>query len=208
MITRCLDEDWDILDKSVPPITQKELQFEKELHDFLQSFIDKEELLKEEFISKNVAQQHYKKHCLCGIPTRKSTKHNIYYDFDNIGKYKNYEDKINKLVTETILTINYLGNTNIINKYFHKLFTGNQCIYFTTSCGFTNNRGAVNIGIHAFSTGVTTNYSSANTVDFLILSGGKTITMYPIDAHYLQTKLNNIIKQYTNTNFSLSFNRD
>lgn len=205
---RFLDEDWDILDEDIPPISEEEIQFEEELHDFFQSLIDTELLLTEEFVSKSELRNHYRKHCLCGIRTRKSKKSNIYYDFDDVNKYGSYENKINSQVKNTSLVVSYLGDVQIINKYFHKLFEGNESIYFTTSCGFTNNHGPVNIGIHAFSTDKTKNYTAANTVNFLILSKGKTVTMYAVDAHYLETKINNIIKKYTKTNVKLKFNND
>lgn len=202
------DENWDILDENIPPISKEEMQFEKELHDFLQSLIDTEQSLTEEFVSGSELRNHYRKHCLCGIPTRKSRKSNVYYDFDDINKYGNYENKISSEVNKTELVISYLGDTQVINNYFHKLFECYQSIYFTTSCGFENTHGPVNIGIHAFSTDKTKNYSSANTVNFLVLSRRKTVTMYPVDAHYLESKINNIIKKHNDIDIQLKFNND
>ena len=205
---RFLDEDWDILEEDVEPISKLEIQFEKEVHDLIQSFVEKDSALHEEFISKNAANIHYNKHCLCGISSRRSKRSKIYYDFSTKNDYVSREKIVNNKVNNTNLVLRYLGDAKKIEKYFHNLFSGNTSLYLSTSCGFENNTGPVSLGINAFSTDVTKNYLHGNTSDFLVLDRDKTITMYPIDAHYLETKLNNIISNYTKTNNILKFNND
>lgn len=199
------DIDWDILDEDIKPISKEELEFGEEMFDLFQSLINNEQHLTEEFTSKNSLKTHYEQHCIGNNPFKKSTKHNIYYDFTNIDKYRIYENKINNIVNSTNMRINYLGDVETINKYFRKLYEGNQAILFTTSCAFTNNIGSVELAVHAYATDKTENYKAGNTVNFLVLSRGKTVTMYSIDAYYLQTKLNNIIKKYTNTDDTVNF---
>ena len=196
-----------IEDEDMTEITPEEEAFAKEIYNIFQEIIDEEERLAEEFTSKNSLKNHYKKHCLCGRSDRISTKSNIYYDFDNINDYKDYENFVTSFIDNTDLRIKYLGDDNI-NKYFHKLFEGNQAVYFTGFCDFRNSNGLVTILVRAFASDKTQNYKNGNTVNFVILQRNKTVTMFPVDAHYLQTKINNVITKYSKNKYKLNFNND
>ena len=194
-----------IEDKDMVEITPEEESFAREIYDIFQEIIDEEESLTEKFTSNHSLKNHYNKHCLCGRSDRKSTKSNIYYDFDNVNDYKDYENFVTSFIDTTDLRIKYLGDDNI-NKYFNKLFEGNQAIYFTGFCDFRNSDGLITILVHAFASDKTKNYKNGNTVNFVVLQRNKTITMFPVDANYLQTKLNNVINKYNKSNYKLNFN--
>lgn len=196
-----------IEDKDTVEITPEEESFAKEIYNIFQDIIDDEERLTEEFISNKSLKDHYKKHCLCGRSDRKSTKSNIYYDFDNTNDYRDYENFVTSFIDITDLRIKYLGDDNI-DKYFRKLFEGNQAIYFTGFCDFRNSDGLITILVHAFASDKTKNYKNGNTVNFVVLQRNKTITMFPVDANYLQTKLNNVINKYNKSDYKLNFNND
>ena len=132
--------------------------FCRKLDDIFQEIIDEEERLTKKFISNNSLRNYYKKHCLCGRVDRISTKNNIYYDFDNVNDYKDYEKYVANFADNTRLRISYLRDKKLIEKYFHKLFEGNQAVYLTNSCGFENKRGSVSVIIHAFASDKTQNY--------------------------------------------------
>ena len=102
-----------------------------------------------------------------------------------------------------------LNDTKGVLKALNKLFEGNKTIKFEISCGFFNNVGKVMVGINSFSSDKTKNYSGGNTVDVLILSRrGKTISMYPIGSHYLETKFNNILQKHSAFLGKFTFNVD
>lgn len=190
------------------PITKSQEEFANELFDFLQELIDIEEQLTEEFVSKSTLNTHFYKHSLAGRDNKISSQQDIWYDFKYVNEYKKYEDVISQQVIKTKYMIPSLLDNKLIERYMHKLFEGGKSVLFTTMCGFTNKTGNVMIGIYAYSTDVTTNYKTANTVTLVILTPtGKTISMYPVDATYLETKLNNIIKKHSNVETKLSFNR-
>ena len=197
-----------IRDEDMPKTFLGEREFEQEIYNIFQEIIDEEERLTEEFTSNNSLKYHYKKYCLCGKTDRISTKSNIYYDFDNVNDYKDYEKYVSNFADNTRLRINYLGDKKLIEKYFHKLFEGNQAVYLTNSCGFENKKGSVSVIIHAFASDKTNNYQQGNTVNFMVRGNAKTVTMFPVDAHYLQTKLNNIITNYNENKYELNFNKD
>lgn len=196
-----------IEDEDMAEITPEEEAFAREIYNIFQEIVDEEERLTEEFTSNNSLKNHYKKHCLCGRSDRKSTKSKIYYDFDNINDYKDYENFVTSFIDSTDLRIKYLGDDNI-NKYFRKLFEGNQAVYFTGFCDFRNSNGLITILVHAFASDKTQNYKNGNTLNFTVLQRNKTVTMFPVDAHYLQTKLNNVIIKYSKSNYKLNFNND
>ena len=60
-----------------------------------------------------------------------------------------------------------------------------------------NNQGLVSLGIHSFSSDVTTNYIGGNTVDICVMSASlRTITLYALDVQFLKSKLLSIFKRY------------
>lgn len=192
-IIRIVNEEFNCDD--CEPITDKEEQFADNLFDLIQSLVIHDNL-NEVFTSEDGLKKHFFQHCIADKPERKSKRSNIYYDFTDINKYREYEKSIANQVLDTDNIVTSLYDTKHIYKLFRNLFKGGESIYFTTSCGFSNTAGPVSIGINAYASNYTKNYSS-NTVNFLVITGrGRTITMYPIDAHYLETKLNNLVKDF------------
>lgn len=95
-----------------------------------------------------------------------------------------------------------------MNRYMRRLFEGGCTILFTTSCGLNNNSGSYCLGVHAFSSGVTTNYGKQNTIDLLIADPTlrNTISIFAVDANYFENKLNSMIRNQSNVNATLKFN--
>lgn len=181
------DFDWD-------DIPEYDLNFAKEIYNVFNEFIDKEDLT-ETFKSKKVLEKHFQKHCL-GDTDKKSRKTNIFYDFTKVNDYKEYDEKLqqNRLNTNT-LTLGTLGYKEVVAKTFRKFFEGDKYLILDTLCGFHSGNKSVSIILHSFANKVTTNYNQ-NTVDFNVVADFKTKTLYPVDANYLETKLNNIIAKY------------
>lgn len=200
-------EDWNC-DDYIPP-TENEEKFAEEIFNIIQSIIDSEEPLNEEFASERTLVQHFYSHCIAKWPDRKSKKSNVYYDFTNIDKYRNYENEVNRHITERGMPVQSLFDTAYINDCFRKLFREKSSIYFLMCCEFRNAQGPIAVGIHSYSSWCTKNYTGGNTIDFMILSRTrKTIMLYPVDAHYLETKINNVIRKYTDFDVKLKFNND
>lgn len=172
----------------------------KELFMFFNSFVG-DESLKEMFV-KGQLPIHFKKHCL-GTSTKKSNRTNVYYDFKYVNDYKNYENKLSNIFSKPNIRITNLYDKDLI-KSLKNLFKGNYSIELTSSCGFSKGR---NICIYAYSSDVTTNYLSGNTIDICIRTNAdETVTLYPLDANYFESKLNNILSKYTSFSSSLKFN--
>ena len=198
------DEDDEIEDEYI--------EFADKIYDFLQGIINKNDGLIESFTSEGTLRTHYRKHCMAGSNTKRSRRNNIYYDFNNINEYSNREDMVsNKAISvrsnSSNMYINDLYRIEDILSAFRRLFKGGACIVFGLACQFYNNNGPVRICINSFATEATDNYLN-NTVDFLIQSpNDKTITMYPMDANYLESKLNNIVHSISGLeNYSFNFN--
>ena len=207
-----LNESLDIIDNDgeSQPITAEEEDFARELFNIIQELIDMESTaddIEEDFTSSRSCEWHYKKHCLDGNK-KKSSKTNIYYDFTDMNLFNIYEQKVSKIVLESPNVVYDLYDIEYIGKLYRKLFEGNQSIRFETTCGFENQGMKCRIGLHSFSSHVTQNYGKGNTIDLIAISPrSKTITMYPVDATYLQRKLNNLIKSYTgHSDIEYSFN--
>ena len=181
------DFDWD-------DIPEYDLNFAREIYDVFNEFIDKEDLT-ETFKSKKALEKHFQKHCL-GDTNKKSRKTNIFYDFTKVNDYKEYDEKLqqNRLNTNT-LTLGTLGDKEVVAKTFWKFFEGDKYLILDTLCGFHSGNKSVSIILHSFANEVTTNYNQ-NTIDFNVVADFKTKTLYPVDANYLETKLNNIIAKY------------
>ena len=173
-------------------------EFANDILSILNELVDDPVSIEEDFTSPKNWKDHYRHHCLRGIPGRKSNRHLVYYDFNDPSKYAEYEKKLSSEIESSDYKIGSLYDYETITKYLRKLFEGNITVVFCNSCGLHNISGTVNLSIHAFSSNVTKNYSAGNTVDVCVKSArNKTITLYPVDANYLQAKLNNIIKKYS-----------
>lgn len=184
--------------------------FSKDIYYLLDELVEKSNVLNETFISPKCRDIHYKEHCKGDNKDKKSRRTKVYYDFIDKGQYVEYEKHISSLIANTEYNISSLNDYEMIISYFRKLFEGNVIIRFSNSCGIRNKYGPVNISLHAFSSNVTTNYPVANTIDICVKSTrDKTITLYSVDAHYLQTKINNIINKYSSyTGKKFHFNND
>ena len=76
-----------------------------------------------------------------------------------------------------------------------KLFEGNCTVTFTKSCGLKDEKGHISLSFSSYSSNVTSNYSGGNTVDICVKGkGNNTVSLYAVDAHDVQSRLNNIIK--------------
>lgn len=202
-----VDDDYDDFnDPDQRPFTEKEKKVAKEIFSLIQSLICEDDIITEEFESKNCLNRHYHKHCLNGYEDRVSTRQNVFYDFKNRDKYRVYGDKIGDLIKQTSNIIPTVNDLKLTYKHIRRLFEGNYPIRFSTSCGFTNKLGPICIGLYSFSSNVTTNYKGQNTIDLLIMSPQlKIISIYPVDANYFENKFNNILKK-NNINIQLKIN--
>lgn len=204
-----IDFNYDGLDDNDVYVTKEQELLANDLFDLLQDLIGDpyNTTVNEEFVSVNALNRHFNDHCLANNVNRRSTTHNIYYDFNNVDKYRQYENKILNEIKTTNLTVASLEEIDLVLKYFRKLFEGNKSIQFYRSCGFKNDRGEVILGLHSFATSVTTNYSRNNTIDIMVISRNyKTISMYAVDAHYLESKFNNIINRYAGLDIEFKIN--
>jgi hypothetical protein len=173
-------------------------QFAKDIEDMLYDLIKHSDNVNEEFISNKDLKDHFKKHCIAKRTNVKSNRTNVFYDFKDISQYVEYDKKVSDMIEKTKYTIGYLYDYDKIYKYFRKLFEGNIAIQFCNSCGLKNKTSNITISVIAFSSNVTKNYKGGNTVDICVKdSRGKTITLFPVDVNYLQNKINNIIKKYS-----------
>lgn len=194
-----LPEDYfDFNDEDYRPPTKLEQEFVDSLFELLQGLVP-QEASNEEFVSEGCAERHYRDHCLGSFEDRVSRRTNVYYDFTTLHDYKNYERTISQQVLNTDMVINSLYDIENVSRFFRKLFEGAKSIYFTASCGFHNSTGPTTLGINAFATDKTDNYKGGNTINiFTFTPIGKTISLYVVDAHYLEMKLNHIIQTYNN----------
>lgn len=204
------DDDWDSPDYT--PITQEDKDFSDDIFNVIQSLVETVNPLSEDFLSYNQLSTHFNKHCLGLNPgNKKSRKDKVYYDFKYVNQYKNYEQEVNDLVINKSprqQSFISLYDKEELSRSFRKLFEGNYSILFKSSCEFHNDRGPVAIGLNSFATKHTENYREGNTINLIVLTPSySTITMYPVAAHYLETKLDNIIKKY-NINTDININSD
>ena len=183
-----LDLDWE-------DASDYNADFAKEIFDVINNILEKNDLY-ESFLNKNKLKQHFEKHCLAR-QDKKSRRSKVFYDFQNIEDYKKYEQIIlNKLNSDNLLILNSLGNCAEVYRVFRKFFEGDKSLLLGPNCGFsTSNNKARSILLYSFSTDITTNYP-LNTITLDAFSGNITYTLYPIDANYLEKKLNNIIIKY------------
>lgn len=202
------EEDFNTYDEE-DPITPEQEAFANEIRSFLQSLIDKEEQedegLEEQFTSQKNLIKHFQKHCLANVPGRTSTKNNIYYDFNTVKRYSKYEQKLYNIFKQGVSNtenqydfIDDIFNIDDVNKKFTQLFKGNFTLFISGIFGLRNSRGIVNLGIHSFSSDVTTNYRGGNTLDICVLTcSPKTITLYPVDASTIKKEIIRIINKHS-----------
>lgn len=207
------DDDLDFDASELREPTEEEIAFAEDVYKVFQELINNEDQNSdEEFTSTSSLVNHFNKHCLGKNTNKKSNRQNVFYDFKHINQYKDREDKLNanikKLSTSSKNIIGSLLDNEDVIKKFRVFFTGDKYLIFPPSCGFMKDNKYIILGLYAFSSNVTTNYESNNTIDLIIMSvPGKTVTMYPVDANYLENKLNNIIKNYNVNKISpLKFN--
>lgn len=203
------NNDYMVDDVDYSDISDASISVADELFSFLQQMIayGDNDLMMEKFTSDKNALIHFKKHCLAGIPDRYSDRSSVLYDFSSLDEYLNREDILDaysKDIADKCIIHNLLDTSNVIT-VLHQLFSGKTTIKFDVSCGLTSSTGRISLVLHAWATDVTTNYP-LNTIDFIIRTPDqKTITMYPIDANYLESKLNNI---FTRNGFAeIRYNR-
>lgn len=199
-----VDDFEDINSDDIPPITKEEELFAEDIYKLIQDIIDSEKrIVEEEFTSENNLENHYRWHCLAGNTNRRSTRTNIFYDFNNIDKYRELENRVNEKFLNSVrdkraIQINSLYDTEDIIRGFHKLFEGDFTLVFSSLCGFRNLSGTVNITFVSFANWCTRNYQRGNTIHCLINGrNAKTLTLYPIDANYIETKFNSFVNNYS-----------
>lgn len=189
----------DIFDQEFDKeVSEEEFAFGDNVFSFLQDLIE-DEKIKEDFNNQNQLVIHFKKHCLRNITGRKSVRTNVYYDFTDVQEYSMHEETISaKTISarnNVVMFINDLYDVEKVIKAFRKLFEGNQTLVFGLACGFHNENSSVRLCLHSFATEYTRNYGQ-NTIDFLIQTpDDKTISLYAIDANYVETKINNEISK-------------
>lgn len=206
------EDDYDFTDYDD---TDEELyqQFADEMYIFLMDIIKEGQLTTESFTSPNNFRRHFNKHCLGHEEGRHSTNSTIYYDFTDNSQYSAYEQEVTDRIRNTDMIIDSLDDYDNIMKYMRKLFEGDCTITFTKSCGLKGDKGPISVSFSSFSSGATSNYGRGNTIDVCIKGkGNNTVTLYPVDAHKVQNRLNNIIKNHLDSGEedtpSFDFNND
>lgn len=186
-------------------------KFANAVLDLLVSLVDKDDLtLTEKFTSNKSLFTHFDYHCV-GTINKKSTRTNVRYDFTKVQQYHKYERELNKEFRQpNVAIIDTLYDEKTVIKAFRKLFEGGKYLLFSSLCGFRNQLGKVYIGLNSFANNVTTNYGKANTINVIVLTQTlETITMYPVDASYLETKFNHIIQLYRqDKELNIKFTKD
>lgn len=168
--------------------------FAKDLFDLLTDIIKLDKYIIEKFTSDKNEVEHFKKHCV-GKENAKSSKGKILYDFTDSSQYSEYEKKITSEIQNTDMIIDSLDDYEEIMKCMRKLFEGNCAVTFTKSCGLKDETGHISLSFCSYSSSVTTNYDGGNTIDVCIKGKkNRTVTLYAVDTHKLQNRLNNIIK--------------
>ena len=153
----------------------------------LMSFYIPDNDLEEKFAEHSKLLAHFKGHCFGA--SRKSSRTNVYYDFDKINQYKNRIDYIDNLVPD--ISISDLHSKDIIKKALFELSKGNCNVFFTDTCGLKDENGdPFSLRIHTFANDVTQFYTKENTADYACYSKrGITKTCFPISFSKLKTKI-------------------
>ena len=184
--------DWEVDDRDYSDVSEESMQFANELIDLFFELSENE--IDEQFTTISNAKYHFNKHCI-GKFVKKSSRQTVAYDTMSFNDFISYEDQLDKKIKSPDHTISDLSDTQYVLKVFRALFEGNKTIVFKLSCGFINNEGRVAYALHSWANNSTTNYPQ-NTIDFITRSPDDlTVALYPIDANYLITKLNNCVKR-------------
>lgn len=182
-------------------------EFVKEFTDFLNYCMLQSNIIKEDFVSQRCLLNHFTKHCI-GHTNRKSTRGRILYDFNDNSKYSTYEKDISNKIRDTNYKISSLYDYPTIMQYMRKLFEGNVTVQFCNSCCINHN-GPINLSFISYANNVTKNYKGGNTITLCIKNDRhKTISLYAVDAHDIEKRLNNTLKNYANFNQSFHINND
>lgn len=203
------EDDIDFYDPEDVPPTEEERAFATDVYNLLMTLVNKDNnTITEEFTSPGGLKVHFEKHCLAKSMEKVSTRTNVYYDFKDRSQYKELEKElILEAYGPQTMNVSSLLDTEEVNKFFRKLFEGNKYVYFGTFCELHNAHGHVGLLLHSFASDYTKNYKAGNTIDVLVIGNrGKTITLYPVDAYYLETKFNNIVKNHSDLNIEFQFN--
>ena len=193
-----VEDDWNGEDVNFN--LNKAEQFELDLKSILDDLISGGEILEEDFVSRSCMHSHYLKHCLGKNKNRKSTKRRVYYDFNDASKYSQFEKYIDNKIKHNSNSFGTLLDYNGIMKSMRDLFGGDYVLEFCAKCGLVNNNGSVVLSlISDFNNDVTSNYLAGNVIHICVKTiSGKTITLYPVDAHELQREFNRVLKKYAN----------
>ena len=208
-----MNEEYDIFDddfeyENEAYDEETAVAFEKDMREFLNYIISLDDILTEEFTSPRNMRDHFHKHCLGHDRDKRSTRRNIYYDFNDNSKYVEYERKISTEIRETKYAIDSLYDYDMILRYMRKLFEGNVTIMFACGCRLNNN-GQISLSFHTYASDVTKNYQGGNTVDVCIKNRSRrTITLFAVDAHDVERRLNNILANYSDYEGRFGINAD
>lgn len=171
--------------------------FAEDFMSFLNYFISKSNAFQEDFVSDSCFRNHFEKHCIGRNRDRTSTRGRILYDFRDPSQYSEYEKSVTDKILSTRFKVGSLYDYDGILKFMRKLFSGNTTVQFCNSCGLDNN-GIISISFISYSSNVTTNYRGGNTIDICIKNAtGKTVSLYAVDAHDVQNRLNNTVSRYS-----------
>ena len=189
---RLIEDIHDYLDQNLFNNYIEDDTFAEDIKEFLEDLAKED--VEENFKTATSEKYHFYKHCI-GKSNKKSNRQNVYYDFIKLNDFINYEALISKEMKNSIYNIDSLYDNRNIIKLFRLLFEGNKAITFSKLCGLDNN---ISIGLHSWANNSTTNYDQ-NTIDICIFDKNNlTKTIYPVDANYLENKINNIIdKNYS-----------
>lgn len=188
-----LEDDMDFTNYSDYDDEVRE-EFAKDMFDFLMNVIKMDKFVTEKFTSDENEERHFKKHCV-GSENSVSSKGRILYDFTDSSQYSEYEKKITSEIQNTDMIIDSLDDYEEIMKCMRKLFEGNCVVTFTKSCGLKDDTEHISLSFCSYSSNVTTNYGGGNTIDVCIKGKrNRTVSLYAVDSHKIQNRLNNIIK--------------
>lgn len=184
--------------------------FASDLLSIINDVLSSSNIVCEDFTSKLNLIKHFNKHCIGKNTGKKSTRRQVLYDFKDKSQYAEYEKKISERIKVSDNTIGSLYDYESNLKCLRNLFKGNTEIVFCNSCGIKSNGELVTMAILAFSSNVTKNYKSENTVDICVQNKShKTVSLYPVDANYLQAAFNKLIKKYAQySGEEYAFNND
>lgn len=201
-----VEADGNINDIDYSDMSNADLFTYQELFNFFQALADVDDELVENFTSEKNAEAHFTKHCM-GTARRKSSRSSVFYDFSALDEYLAHESAISSAAEETKYQIADFIPLDYFYKVMREFFAGGKTVVLLSTCDLTNKHGRVEIVLHSWASDVTKNYRQ-NTVDFLVRTlDHDTITLYPLDANYLQTKLNSIISSSGIPDIELNYNR-